>query len=135
MAAVAFRIHGLDDALAAAAAAAELGQPLELISAPGAGYWAGPLWFRALVDDVRRRFPEVALTATLDCGDHAGAVLAAIRARVPRVLFTGSEATARRLAAMAESVGTAFTTAIPAAMDLRNRPDKAGFCRAALLDQ
>lgn len=135
MATVAIRVHGLEDALAAAAAAAELGCPVEIVSAPGAGYWAGPLWFLALVAQVRCRFPMVALAATLDCGGHAGAVLAAVRAGVPRILYTGEGPTARRLAELAERAGIALTTADKPAVDPRNHADKAAFCRAALLDQ
>ena len=132
---IAIRIYGLDDALTAAEAAADLGCPLALISAPGAGYWAGPLWFKALIEEVRKRHPELAMSATLDCSDFAGAVLAAVRARVPRILFTGDDATADRLAPMAEAAGLTLLTRQPRVADPRNSPGTATFWRSTLLDQ
>ncbi len=132
---IAIRIYGLDDALEAAEAAADLGCPLALISAPGAGYWAGPLWFAALIDEVRSRHPNVPLSATLDCGAYAGAVLASIRAGVPRILFAGDAATAERLADMARAGGLTLLTQPPRVADPRNSFNKATFWRSTLLDQ
>lgn len=131
----AIRIYGLDDALAAAEAAADLGCPLALITASGAGYWAGPLWFNALIEEVHKRHPEVPLSATLDCGAYAGAVLASIRAGVPQILFTGDAATSDRLAHMARVAGLTLLTQPPRIADPRNSFDKATFWRSTLLDQ
>ena len=100
-----------------------------------AGYWAGPLWFRAVIDEVRARHPAVRLTATLDCGDYAGAVLAAVRARVPRILFTGDRGAADRLADIARTAGVTVLTAPPQVADPRNTANRATFWRSTLLDQ
>ncbi|HUH85489.1 MAG TPA: hypothetical protein VLX85_12840, partial [Stellaceae bacterium] len=65
-------IHSLDHARAAVAAAAELGLPLTLQSAVGAGGYVGPLWFKALIDLAHAEHPAVNLSAVLDCADEAG---------------------------------------------------------------
>ena len=131
----AIRIYGLDDALAAAEAAADLDCPLALISAAGAGYWAGPLWFKSLIEEVRKRHPGLAMSATLDCGDYAGAVMAAVRARVPRILFTGNQAAADRLAQIADAAGLTLLTHLPRTADPRYSSKTATFWRSTLLDQ
>ena len=135
MGTVAIRIYGLDDALAAAEAASDLGRPLDLISAPGAGVSAGPMWFCALIDAVQARYPTLVLSATLDCGPYPGAVLAAIRAGVPRIVFTGHAETADRLAGMAGAAGLTLLTAAPPVADPRESGEKATFWRSTLLDQ
>ncbi len=42
-------VHSLDHARAALAVAAAVGKPVTLMSAAGAGCYAGPRWFLALV--------------------------------------------------------------------------------------
>ncbi|MDQ2105789.1 hypothetical protein QSG27_24050, partial [Azospirillum sp. C340-1] len=53
------RFHGLAEASAACAAAAELGVPLLLVSAPGAAAHAGAGWFLAVVARAAARHPAV----------------------------------------------------------------------------
>jgi fructose/tagatose bisphosphate aldolase len=93
------------EARAAAAAARARGTPLLLVSAPGAGSHAGGGWWRKLCDALTAEFPDLAITAVLDCGDAPGAVLAALRAGVTDILFDGDAAVAARLAAIAERHG------------------------------
>ena len=78
-------IHSLADARAALAAAQALKSPVVLASAAAAGGYAGPAWFRAVVDQARAEFPDVAATVVLDCGDEAGTVLAALQHGFTRV--------------------------------------------------
>ena len=94
-------------ARAALAAAIELGVPVTLESAPGAGGYAGPGWWTALVAAARAEHPNADMTAVLDCGEEPGAVLAALRAGVPRIRFTGAAQTRARLAAIATQLGAA----------------------------
>jgi hypothetical protein len=45
------------------------------------------------------------VTAVLDCGEEPGNALAALRAGVPRIRFTGAAETGVRLAAIAAQLG------------------------------
>jgi hypothetical protein len=109
-------IHSLPQAIAALRAAASAKRAIVLASAPDAGGYVGPGWFVALVTAARQEVPEARLTALLDCGDSAGAALAAIRAEVEGVIFTGRADAAGRLADIARQHGVAFETERPAAV-------------------
>lgn len=69
-------VHGLEHALAALAEAL----PITLLSAPGAGAYAGALWWRALVAAARAAHPTTDCADILDCADAPGRAMAAIRA-------------------------------------------------------
>jgi len=94
-------VHSLGHAVAALTAAAPAGRPVVLMSAAGAGSYAGPGWFGALVAAAREAVPEARFSALLDCGDDVGAALAAIRSDIEGVVFTGRVDVARRLADIA----------------------------------
>ena len=100
-------VHSLEEARAAVAAAAALGATVTLESAAGAGAYAGPLWFKALIDEARRDHPAAAVTAVLDCAAEAGTALAALRAGLARVRFTGDDEIRRRLQEIAAALGAA----------------------------
>jgi hypothetical protein len=100
-AAPAFIVHSLAHAIAALSAAAEAGREVILASAPDAGIYAGPGWFKALIDAAREAVPTAGFSALLDCGDDAGAAQGAIRAGIDGIVFTGREDVAERLAAIA----------------------------------
>jgi hypothetical protein len=90
-----------------------------LASAPAAGVYAGPGWWRELVAAAHEAVPAARFSAVLDCGEEAGAALAAIRDQVERVIFTGRADVARRLADLARRHGVSLATARPApALDL-----------------
>jgi hypothetical protein len=90
-----------------------------LTSAPDAGGYVGPGWFKALVAAAREAVPDISCSTFLDCGDNVGAALAAIRAEVEGVIFTGRPDVARRLADIARQHGVRFETKRPAeALDL-----------------
>jgi acyl-CoA reductase-like NAD-dependent aldehyde dehydrogenase len=57
--------------------------------------------------------PEARFTAILDCGDDAGAAMAAIRAGVEAIVFTGRTDVAERLAAIAAAKGANVLTKRP----------------------
>lgn len=86
-----------------------------LVSAPEAGGYVGPGWFAALVAAAREAVPDARCCALLDCGDNIGAALAAIRAGVEGVVFSGRPDVAVRLADMARQHGVGFETERPAA--------------------
>jgi hypothetical protein len=125
-------IYGLDDALAALAAAQALGCAVTLIGPPAVATAAGAGWFCAVVAAARGAYPGVAVTAVLDCGDWPGLALAGIRAGVAHLRFSGDADSRERLAALAAAVGAAVhdqrAWAGPA-LDLRGRRDGMTACR------
>ena len=108
-------VHSLAQAIAGLTAAARAGQPVVLASAPGAGSYVGPGWFRELVAATREVVPEASFSSLLDCGDDVGAALAAIRSEIEYVVFVGRTDVARRLAGIAEQHGVRLVTDRPAA--------------------
>jgi hypothetical protein len=112
-------VHSLGQATAALRAATRAGRPLVLASAPDAGGYAGPGWFGGLIAAAREAVPEARFSALLDCGDSAGAALAAIRSEIEGVVFIGRKDVAGRLADIAWQHGVRFETDRPvAALDL-----------------
>ena len=124
-------VHGLAHAEAALAAAAELGVAVTLISAEGAAGYAGPTWFRMVVEEARAAHPEAQVTAVLDCGDLAGYALAALRDGAQIIRFSGD--TADKIADIAAQYDARVIAARPEALDLapveRARRDLVRACR------
>lgn len=108
--------HSLAQAEAAMAAAGELGLPVTLISAPSAAGYAGPGWFRAVVEQACAAHPGVDVTAVLDCGEYSGLALASLRDGVAVIRFSGD--TADKIADIAAQYGGRVITARPEALDL-----------------
>src|SRR5579864_2025139 len=126
-------IHSLDHARAALDAAAAVGVPVTLASAIGAGGYAGPLWFKAVIEAALHDHPGVTAAAVLDCGDEAGTTLGALRAGLKLVRFTGRDDVRERLAAIAAQLGAAIESGEPVpALDLLDAADPARLCRAYL---
>jgi len=71
------------------------------MSAPAAAGYAGPGWFRALIDVARSAHPGARSLAILDCGDLPGRALAAIRAGVEAITLRGPNPTIAKVAAIA----------------------------------
>jgi hypothetical protein len=112
-------VHGYAHAVAALKAAAAAGQQVVLASAPGAGGYAGAGWFRALAEAAGAAVPEARFSVLLDCDAEAGPVLAALRAGIGGIVFTGRSDVAYRLAAIARRRGARLVTARPEdALDL-----------------
>ena len=109
-------IHSLAHAVAALGAAAEAGRAVVLASPPDAGIYAGPGWFREVLRAAREAVPAAQSSALLDCGSDAGAAMAAIRAGVEAVVFTGRADVAARLGDIATQAGARLLTARPAAL-------------------
>ena len=103
-------VHSLAHATAALKAAARAGRPVVLASAPGAGGYVGPGWFRELVAAAREAVPEASFLSWLDCGDDIGAALAAVRSEIEGVVFTGRADVAHRLGDIAAQHGVRFAT-------------------------
>jgi hypothetical protein len=105
-------IHGWPEARAALAAASGR---LTLVSAPGAGGYAGAAWFAALAAQGEAAFPAVAQRWVLDCADAEGHVLAALRAGVRAVVFSGAPDLRERLASVAAACGAELLDMAPEA--------------------
>src|SRR5690606_11204271 len=113
-------------------AAQELRMPLTVISGPGAGGYAGAGWFGAVLRKAGAEFPDVAVTAILDCDDAPGHVLGAFRAGLKAVRFTGRADVAAKLADIAKAQGAELITEEVAAIDLRFHRDPLAACKAWL---
>lgn len=122
-------VHDLSHALAALQAASELGVPVTLRSAPGAADYLGSGAFKAIVDVARERWPDVAVTAVLDCADAAGYALGAFRIGIGVVRFRGRPAVRRKLADIAAQLGARLDGDRREALDLLDRPDPLSDCR------
>jgi hypothetical protein len=112
-------VHNAAEAIEAARVAALAGRPLIIVSPPGAALFAGPVWFKALIDAAREEIaPTATVTFMLDCADSPGAVLASIRARIEAVSFHGNARALARLKAIAKRAGVALHAPPTAAFDL-----------------
>lgn len=118
-------IHGLPGARIAALTARDRGDSLLLVSAPAAAGSAGAGWWRALTERLATEFPDLTITAVLDCGDAAGAVMAALQAGVRDLAFAGPEGVAVKLQSMAEQSGSRLWRSLPPALDARQHRNPA----------
>jgi len=117
-------VRNAAEAIEAARAATLAGRSLTIVSPPGAALFAGPIWFKALIDAVREEIaPTAAVTFMLDCADSPGAVLASIRARIKAVSFHGNARALARLKAIAKSTGVVLQAPPAAAFDLSKCTD------------
>ena len=108
--------HTLAHAVAALGAAAEAGRTVVLASPPDAGIYAGPGWFREVLRAAREAVPAAQSSALLDCGEDAGAAMAAVRAGIDAIVFTGRADVAARLGDIATQAGARLLTVRPAAL-------------------
>ena len=105
-------VHGLGMAQMAVQGAQACGRPLTLLSAPGAGAYAGVGWWRALV---RLAGAEADI---LDCGEAPGRALQSLRAGQRLIVLRAEPPVWADIAGRAaECGGTVFAQA-PAALDL-----------------
>ena len=125
-------VRDLDEARVAFGAAAELGVPLAVISAPGAALYQGVGYFAALIEAARAEFPTVAATAILDCGDAPGLALAAFRHGVAAVRVEAPPKARARIADIAAQSGAALVTGRLATLDLAGRREPHEACLAWL---
>lgn len=103
----------------ALAAAAALGVRVTVISAPDAAQAAGPGWFDAVVAAARTRYPEVEVTAILDCGDAPGDALAAIRHGLKAIRYDGP--VSAQIGDIATRAGAVLFRERPVSLDLHEK--------------
>jgi len=113
---VAIVVHSLAQAVAALSAAAEAGRRVVLASAPDAGIYSGPGWFREVLHGAHEAVPMAQFSSLFDCGDDAGAAMAALRAGLEAIIFIGSAEMAARLNDILAQAGARLITERPAAV-------------------
>jgi hypothetical protein len=114
----AFLVRELAEGRIAAAAGAEAGAPVLILTPEDSAAALGILWSQELAAHLRREFPAADLLVALDCGDRAALAHEAMRAGAEALCFTGPEDQARGLAEVAVALGRTFLAARPAALDL-----------------
>ncbi len=114
------------------AAAAGLGRPLTLLSAPGAAGSLGALGFAALIREAAAAYPDVPLTAILDCADEPGLALNALRHGIRHIRLEASGDALAKVADMAGQVGASLDTTDWDVLDLLDVRDAESMCRAWL---
>ncbi len=122
-------VHDITHARAALAAAAALGVPIRLRSAPGAASYLGPSVFHALIDEARKTAPEADAVAVMDCGGDVGRALSALRHGLDRVRVDLPRGTVLRLADIANCHGAAIDDDDDEPLDLLNCSDPAATCQ------
>ena len=125
-------IHSLADARLALAAVGRLGGcDAILLSAPAAGCFMGPAWWRALIDIAASEHPAIAVADPLDCDAAAGRALEALRIGQRHLILSLSCPQHAAVRERAASVGATLEAERPAALDL-GRPDAARLLEAWL---
>tara|TARA_R110000787_G_scaffold140526_3_gene254070 strand:+ start:346 stop:792 length:447 start_codon:yes stop_codon:yes gene_type:complete len=130
-----FIVHSLDQATAAATAAADAGRPAVLRSARGAAGYAGSGWFLEIVGQARRAVPHAEIAGVIDCGDDMAAAIEAIAllhtedARRLTVRFDGPPAARAKIANIARSYSIALDGTDAPACDLSAHANPAAHAR------
>ena len=86
------------------------GRAVFLCSPEGASSYLGAGFWKALQDKADAEFPDVTFTLAMDCAQRAGDVMAALRAGVRTIVFTGPDDVAAKLRDMAGQLGAAILT-------------------------
>ncbi len=107
-------VYGLDHAHAALAG----GGPVTLLSAPGAGVYAGCGWWRAVVHVARQTHPRRDFMDILDCGDAPGRALEALRAGQTLLILRCAPLIWADIADRAARQGATLLAVPPPALDL-----------------
>ncbi len=107
-------IHGLAHARTALAP----GLPVTLLSAPGAGMYAGVGWWRALIAAAA---PPPQAPDVLDCGNAPGRALEALRGGQRLLILHCPPAVWQDIAERAARQGAQLVAARPPALDLAGR--------------
>lgn len=116
-------VHDLDHARIALTAAAELGRPVILLSAPAIAHAIGPLYFASLVRAARADVPAARCSAILDCHRAAGRAMAAVRLGFEAIVYVGTPETVEKLTDIGEPYGCEILTERPQSLDLRGQAE------------
>jgi len=111
-------VHGLGMAQAVVRAAGAAGHKVTLLSAEGAGVYAGVGWWRAVVAAARAADPSCVCQDVLDCGAAPGRVLEALRAGQTTLILRADARIWTDLAARAQAGGGTLWAEAPPALDM-----------------
>ncbi len=125
-------IHSTDHALAALSVADEMGVAVTLLSAPGAAAYLGAAVFRDIVAAARKAYPEVEVTAVLDCGDDPGLALGAMRHGIGAVSISNIPEIRAKLRDIADQRGVLVYDEDGPVLDLVDMTDPLAALRAWL---
>lgn len=125
---LAVTIASLVQARAAAQVAAELQQPIMLLSTPAAAAQAGGGWFAALIDNLQKHHGN-SLIGILDCGSQPGWVLESLTLPLHGVVFSESRAPSGtvvgvKLRHLITTAGRHYFTERPATVNLIDFQDE-----------
>ncbi len=121
-------VHGIAHARAAASAAAALGVPVRIRSAPGAGVYGGAGWFLEMIEIVRAEYPDARIEASLDCADAPGYAMAALRRGASLIRFRATKTINQKIGQLAAAHGAALDTARAKPLDLSGMRDPESAC-------
>lgn len=127
-------VYNLEQARQAATQAETLGTGLTLLSADSAADQVGVGWMATLGRTIRDEFPALSLYVILDCGAAGGRAMAALRADVDAIVFTGGARSSLSLADQADDLGKGLLAERPAALDFLTLPADPDRASAALSD-
>ena len=125
-------VHEIADARAALAVARALGAGVVLASPPSGAASLGPGWWQGMLRQLAAEYPEVQVTAILDCGARADLAQAALRQGLADICYRGPAGVARKLAEIAARRGARLHRRLPQALDLTGVADREAACRAWL---
>ena len=129
-------VHSLDHAVAALECFRDAATDGFVLSPPGGGANLGAAVFQAMIDEARKQVPEARVTAILDCGEDPGYALAAIRAGLKAIVFTGNAEAKSRINDIATQSGCQMIDSLvytdPQPLDLLDVPDVLNACRKHL---
>lgn len=89
----------------AALKSAEPGQTPDLWSPPDAAGIHGVLWFLALQRELDRDHAAAGARIALDCGDRCDLAIEALRAGLSRIVLSGTDEIAKKVADIAAQLG------------------------------
>jgi hypothetical protein len=115
-------VHALADARAVLAR----GEPVTLLSPPGAALYAGCGWWHALIEMARAAYPETPCTDILDCADGTGLALAAARIGLRRLVLWPKAPGRPAVVAIVEAMGGFVLPASPSGAAVATRGGRNG---------
>lgn len=125
-------VHSGAQARAAVAAAAARGAGVVLLSAPGAAASLGAQVFQAMAAEAAAAFPQVPVTAVLDCGKEPGDALNALRHGIAAVRLDAEAAVLDKVRDIAAQLGARLDETPWEALDLLDVADPAAALQAWL---
>jgi len=122
-------IHDLADARAALTAAKTLDMPVRLTSPSGAPAYLGIDSFQDVVAAAREDFPDVDAHYVLDCDNHTGFALTALRQGVDRIHVCVDDDIRRHIEDIARQLGACLDDSVHPALDLEYANDPVAACQ------